>query len=378
MKRKRINICFIAVVLSVCLILLNIFTSKGTRYTVRFVDGNGVAVLNTRVISKSHNKIPSFIMAKKVRGYHVKKRLRVVVGMNQKITFKYIPNIRNVSKIVKKSKYIATSFQVIGHKVTKKGYQIDGGNDVLRIIYSNDGVNWKRLATNYPKVTVRDPDMIRIGNWWYIIGTERILLKTQDFRHWDRVSWNDGNTHFGAIWAPEFFRDAQGKVHIIISATFPKEGYFRVYVSDFDSSTGKITGNWVKVTGRKIDDETTGGIIDPHMQYLNGEYYLWCTKRTQTDLLLLKSKNYLSGFKDITLKMTPSNEYKGAMSFEAPETERINKNKVLLYFDQYREFKGEYMYYGVHVRTLNLQNFSLSKTQKLKSDFLVRHVGILQ
>lgn len=371
-KYWKKTLFFLLLLVTITIWFINIQSPKQT-IRVDYVDGNKTKIAVSKVLQRKHSLLPIVIVAKKFSGYSPNTKILFIFQNTQRVTFKYSPKHKDLVRFLNQKKYVATAFQVIDRK-TVNGTQMDSFDDRLRIIYSENGKNWRRLAANYPKRSIRDPSMIRVGKWWYMIATNGNFMKTSDFSHWVKLKWNNGTTKFGAIWAPSFFVDKEGNVHIICAATYPNEGYFQLFVSDFDMGKGEMVGNWRRVTGGYLNQNNNSGVIDPHVAVVDNKYYLWCVRRDDTDLLLFKSDDGFTDFSNIDVKLTPQKKTSDD-AYEAPAIILRKKKIVQLYYDQYRQEGTDFIYSGEHLRELNLENMSLSVFKRLKSDFLIRHMN---
>lgn len=275
---------------------------------------------------------------------------------------------------VNHAKYVGATFEVMNSK-PDRDWQADpkqwnGGIDRLRIITSNDGIKWHTVNTNYPNLTVRDPSIIKYKDVWYICYTNG-LLKTSDFQHWQQINWPLKKDTYSHQWAPEFFKDNDNKYHIVMSNELKTSQYdtaFQSYISDFNPETGSIKSDWHRVTGPDLPDN----MIDSHIDYHDGQYYLWFKDENRKELKLATSNNYQSGYKIKETKIQPNN----VLSYEGQFTLPRADNEVRLYIDVY--IKETAMYKGVHYidSSNNLQTWSDLKP--IQADFLVRHFSIWQ
>ncbi|PTM21421.1 hypothetical protein DA798_10215 [Lactobacillus sp. PFC-70] len=356
------------------ILIVNVL-SPSQNIKISYVDGNQTKITNSVVFKREHRLFPTIIRAPKISGYRTNKNVVFITSKMKQITFQYFPRKANPKQVLAGKKYVATAFQVMDKEVSG-GEQTDSYEDRMRIIYSNNGKEWHRLAVDYPNIMIRDPSMIHVGKWWYVIATNRVFLRTSDFKHWHKLNWYDGTTKFGAIWAPSFFKDKDGNAHIVCSATYPGQSNFQIFVSDFDTEKGSMVGNWRKVTGGYLDQLDNSGVIDPHITVINNKYYLWCVRRDDTDLLMLVSDNNFDAFTNRDVKLTPPKKTVND-AYEAPATSIFKENSVLLYYDQYRQNKSKFIYSGEHVRELELDGMQLSNSKPVSSDFLIRHMNFV-
>ena len=233
MKINKLKHKYLIILLSLVLIIsLTFLFIKWNNHTstvvIHYVDQNGTSVSYDKVkTSKTGLLLKLKPFNKNVPGYSKvaqQQSYLIFPFKYREYNFAYRPmHINKQIKQLHKSKYIASTFQPMS-VAPKNGKQSDpfnlarnyegqSGRDSLRIIYSQDGLKWKQLKTNYPKINVRDPSITKIGNYWYVIFTHG-LVRTKDFKHWKTLNWQY-TKKFKNEWAPEFFKDKTGKYHII-------------------------------------------------------------------------------------------------------------------------------------------------------------------
>ncbi|KRN30223.1 hypothetical protein QS460_09090 [Liquorilactobacillus mali] len=380
---KKIGIGILIVISAICIYLS---IAEKTTITVNFVDENGTKLL---VKPKKYYGVPYTLLSsgqleKKVPGYKPTKSFIFFHTKNQKITLKFTS--RNYKKEIdsfNKAKYVAATFQPMT-VTAKNGFQSDPyntartyngnktGKDSLRLIYSEDGINWKKLHVSYPRLNVRDPSIIKIDNYWYIVYTKGIV-RTKDFKQWEKIKWPHSKifvNHFE--WAPEFFKDAKGKYHIIMAGKSTTTGNFHLYVSDFNQKTGRILNNWQGITGNNLPNN----MIDGNLTYHNGKYVLFYKNEdvTTNKLTRATSDNYLGPYKSETLNVNLKG-YDGAEGLEAI----FSGNTTRLYVDTYKfNKKGQTIYNGIHYTKETGQGNTWTELKPIKAPFIVRHFGILK
>lgn len=310
--------------------------------TVHFVDQNGtlLKVKNKTYHSKPYLMLSRTKLEKAVPGYTPVKKFIFFQRTDQKITVKFKPaNLKREVNNFENAKFVAATFQPMTASV-HHGWQTDPyntartytgsktGKDSLRLIYSNDGIKWKKMNISYPRLDVRDPSIAKIRGYWYIVYTKG-LVRTSNFKKWKQVSWPHAKMfvqHYE--WAPEFFKDQTGHYHIIMAGNSVKTHRFQLYVSDFNEKTGRIKNNWRILKGINFP----GNMIDGNLTYYHGRYVLFYKNEdvAKNKLTVAVAKNYLGPYKAKTLNIDLS-QYTSAEGVEAV----FEKNKIRLYMDPY-------------------------------------------
>lgn len=376
----------IGIIIFIVGLFLYVNLSKKTTITVNFVDENGTKLLvnSVKYYGVPHTLLGSKQLEKKVPGYTPTKSFIFFNNKNRKITLKFkSKNYKKEFSDFNKAKYVAATFQPMT-VTAKNGFQSDPyntartyngkktGKDSLRLIYSNDGVKWKKLHVSYPRLNVRDPSIVKIHGYWYIVYTKG-LVRTKDFKHWEKIKWPHSKifvNHFE--WAPEFFKDAKGKYHIIMAGRSTTTGNFQLYVSDFNKENGHILNNWKSITGTNLPNN----MIDGNLTYHNGKYVLFYKNEdVETNKLTrATADNYLGPYKSETLNVDLKG-YDGSEGLEAI----LSGNTTRLYVDTYKFNKsGQTIYDGVHYTKEIGQKNTWTKLSPIKAPFIVRHFGILK
>ncbi|MCP0887601.1 hypothetical protein LB941_09685 [Ligilactobacillus sp. WILCCON 0076] len=354
--------------------------------TVHFVDKNGtlLKVKNITYYSKPYLLLNTKKLEKAVPGYQPVNKYIFFSRHSKQITVKF--KSKNFSQEVKNfnsAKYVAATFQPMTVS-SHNGFQSDPfntartyigtetGKDSLRLIYSNNGIKWKKMNISYPKLNIRDPSIAKINGYWYIVYTKG-LIRTKNFRHWEKIPWHHSSlfvNHFE--WAPEFFKDKNGKYHIIMAGNSVTTHSFQLYVSDFNEKTGHIKNNWKVITGKNLPTN----MIDGNLTYSHGKYILFYKNEdvTTNKLTIATSNNYLGPYKSTSLNVDLGS-YVSAEGLEA----LFYKNKIRLYVDPYKTNKaGESIYNGIHYTEAKIGSNSWSKLKAITAPFITRHFGILK
>lgn len=319
-----------------------------------------------------------------VPGYVPSEKFIFFKKPTQKLTIRF--KSEDFDQEVKKfenAKYVAATFQpmtVTAHN----GFQSDPyntsrsyngtktGKDSLRLIYSNNGKNWGKMNISYPRLNVRDPSIARINGYWYIVYTKG-LVRTKDFKKWEKISWPHSKmfaNHFE--WAPEFFKDKRDHYHIIMAGNSVLTHNFQLYVSDFNCKSGRIKNNWRVIKGHDFPSN----MIDGNLTYFHGKYVLFYKNEdvAKNKLTMAVSKNYLGPYTSQTLNVDLAS-YTSAEGLEA----LFLKNHIRLYVDPYIiNNRNQSQYNGVHYTERKYGKNNWSSLKAIKAPFIVRHFGILK
>lgn len=227
---------------------------------------------------------------------------------------------------------------------------------------SNDGIHWK-LIDEFPQIGgLRDGNLAKYNNYYWITGTSG-LYRTTDFKRFQSfdcsVIFNKQN--YKNIWAPEFFTDLAGNWHMVWGAVSDSR---HIYVADFDPDSGAITNAWQPV------DEDHG--MDPHIWTIGSKYYL-----SIDAYWLYDSDSYLGPFKLINNNI-PHNGDGSHDWYEAGET-LIDGDTIFFYMDYINhEVSGVDDSGHMVVRTAKTNDLSnWSGEQRVIADINMRHGSFL-
>ncbi|KAI0013539.1 glycoside hydrolase family 43 protein [Xylariaceae sp. FL0662B] len=161
-----------------------------------------------------------------------------------------------------KAPYIFATF-------TSKNEQKKNEESWLHIYTSENGINFGEYAMNAYKPAhglIRDPSIIKDGDTYYVVhttgwsGSTFAVIKSKDLKKWETVSTVDTKVKdVKKVWAPEWFRDADGKVYVIVSIKTKKED-FAPYIYTVQGSLGSFND------GEKLNVHNYGnGVGQPHI-----------------------------------------------------------------------------------------------------------------
>ncbi|WP_235074331.1 beta-galactosidase [Asticcacaulis sp. AC466] len=209
--------------------------------------------------------------------------------------------------------------------------------DRLSLFSSYDGVTFTSLANETyqpPADLLRDPSIIRQPDGTYYIayttnwnGQTFGIARSTDLKTWQHVT--DVTVPLAGltnVWAPEWFRDADGSVHIVVSlSTGGTKGPFAAYaLTATDASLARF-GAPVRMEGLQDNH------IDTFVVQTGGKYSAF-TKNETTKDIELATADRLTGPWTITRK----GDWAGWGSWiEGPAVVKLKSGAWRIYFDDY-------------------------------------------
>ncbi len=192
-----------------------------------------------------------------------------------------------------------------------------------------------------PSGLIRDPSVIRhTDGYYYIVYTTGWTGNTIGFaRSADYTTWTflrnvtvglNGST--GSTWAPEWFRDSDGSVHVVFSAsTTGTAGQFRPYRI---TATSADLSTWTSPVALGIP----ANYIDSFIVKIGGTYHNFL-KNESTKYIEHATATSLSG----PWRFVGTGNWAGwGSGLEGPALVRLPDNRWRIYFDQYGA--GRYYY----------------------------------
>lgn len=180
----------------------------------------------------------------------------------------------------------------------------------LMLMQSPDGVDWRYRPVTYAPPdghAVRDPTIAKIGGRYWIAHTSNFGVGTSTsfdvaastdgltFKHVASVDLTSVvGTSDPAVWAPEWFVDSDGSVHVFVCASTTKSlaAGFRIYhVRPLDPYFVTWTAP-VEVTGAGLPNN----MLDPQMVKVGTTYHLWYKNENLARIEYASSASLTSGF----------------------------------------------------------------------------------
>lgn len=234
--------------------------------------------------------------------------------------------------------------------------------------YSDNLVSWETISRLKQLNGLRDGYMIKIEDRYYIIGTGALYV-TADFYSFEKLDYLKDDKNYKNVWAPEIFKDTNGKYHIVYCAGDAEAGILNDYIADFDPQTNKITNESQAITfvDGAIDNSYR---IDPDICLIDGVYYL-----TIGGNYIFSSNNYLGPYQKFPVNFAPtpqkySNHSSGIAGWIEGPNMFIDGNSVRLFADQ---TEGN----GLVFRSSTIDDmFNWADTEKTRATFKMRHGSI--
>ncbi|MCG8923003.1 glycoside hydrolase family 43 protein [Lentzea sp. CC55] len=221
-----------------------------------------------------------------------------------------------------------------------------------------------------PSGLIRDPSVIRhTDGYYYIVYTTNWTGDTIGFaRSADYVTWTflrnvrvglNGST--GSTWAPEWFKDPDGSVHVVFSAsTAGTAGQFRPY--RITATNGDLSA-WSSPVALGIP----ANYIDSFLVKVGGTYHNFLKNET-TKYIEHATATSLNG----PWTFVGTGNWAGwGSGLEGPALVRLPDGRWRIYFDQY----GQRRYF--HADSTNLTSFG-AKVELTGLSGVARHFTVLR
>ena len=268
----------------------------------------------------------------------------------------------SVLEAIEQHRYIYFGFE--SHPTEKEPWQA-----TPIMAYSDNLVSWETISRFKELNGLRDGFLIKIEDRYYIIGTGGFYVTT-DFYNFEKVDYLNGNPSYKQLWAPEIFKDTDGKYHIVYCAGDAEAGILNDYIADFDPQTNKITNEnqTISFVDGAIDNSYR---IDPDISLINGVYYL-----TIGGNYIFSSNNYLGPYQKFPVNFAPtpqkySNHTSGIAGWLEGPNMFVDGNSIRLFADQ---TEGN----GLVFRSATDDDmFNWTDTEKTRAAFKMRHGSIL-
>lgn len=254
-------------------------------------------------------------------------------------------------------RYIYFGFQ--SHPTDKNPWQ---ATPIMAV--SDNLVQWNAVSTFKDIEGLRDGFVKKIGDYYYIIGTDA-FYKTTDFMSFEPLPFLD-TSKYKNLWAPEIFKDTQGEYHIVYCAGDAEKGILDVYLADFDPKTDTINnqGQEVSFIDSAIDNSYK---IDPDICLIDGVYYL-----TIGGNYVLSSNNYLGPYQGFPTNFSATPQKFGMR--DSGISGWVEGPNMFVDGDSVRLFSDQTDGNGLIFRSATKNDmFNWSNTENTHSSFKMRH-----
>ncbi len=213
--------------------------------------------------------------------------------------------------------------------------------NTLSVFTGPDGKNFTSLASEVftpPGGLLRDPSIIQASDGYYYIayttgwsGTTFGIARSKDLRSWQHqhditLALPAGAKPITNVWAPEWFRDRAGKIHIVLSlSSSGTKGPFAAYLVSAVDDSLKAFGAPQLMAGLENNFIDTFPVID-------GDQYRVFTKNETTKVIETATAKSLTG--PWTFEKT--GDWAGWGNWvEGPAMVQLPKGGWRIYFDDY-------------------------------------------
>jgi hypothetical protein len=187
------------------------------------------------------------------------------------------------------------------------------------------------------------------GAWWvaftnppinnpYAGSTTSIgLVTSTDLVNWTQFPNIDVTAITGVqfVWAPEWFIDDDGSIHLIFCASSNGDHVNGFNIYEIHPTTGtNVSGSWtspVQITGSGFPSS----LLDPTIVKISGTYYLWFKNNLAQMLGYATSTSLTSGY---TTVQDGSTNWAGfGFPIEGPSLVKTDSGNWRIYFDKYTD-----------------------------------------
>lgn len=184
---------------------------------------------------------------------------------------------------------------------------------------SYDGVAWEFIAYLNDLGNLRDGNITKINDDYYLLGTLD-LYKTSNFIDFEKINIDLlRNDDYTDVWAPELFKDLNGQYHIVYSAK--KNETLGIYMAEFDPEGNVLSKPFTKLA---IDPS---GHIDPTINVVNNTYYMQLASSQKLQIFSAKKLT------DTWSRVSANPRVGTASWYEAPQW-LVKDDQVMMFQDR--------------------------------------------
>lgn len=186
---------------------------------INSVDENGTALVASKKVIAPVNTV-RHIKATKIPGYTPESKVInasfSMTGNSYNVV--YQPKKDDSFQHLVNAKYIGVSSQDVTTNSSKNIQAVPFGNTMnrLRVVYGENGHNWKTLNVNYPNLEIQDPTITKFGQYWFIAYTGGVI-RTADFMSWQSFQQST-ETRYGQLESPSLIHYPKNKLTMIFTA----------------------------------------------------------------------------------------------------------------------------------------------------------------
>ncbi len=216
---------------------------------------------------------------------------------------------------------------------------------------SNDGKKWSYLSQQplYTPAsgTLRDPSLMVIDPnafyspqpttaYWLCHTNEGSplgfdVISSPDLEAWTLVHHVDCTSIASLVhvWAPEWFIDSDGSVHVFVACSNSGTTAFQIYETHPTNAAMTTWSNPVLVTGTSLPTD----IIDPFLVKAGSTYEIWCKDDSTKYIIVLTSTSLTSGY-----IVAHSGDWASwGSALEGPSLLQVDSSTWRIYFDKYTQ-----------------------------------------
>lgn len=234
----------------------------------------------------------------------------------------------------------------------------------LFLLASNNGVDFQLIPSSYTPTAghvVRDPSIVRIGSTLWLAHTNESFAPGHTF---DIAKSEDGGATWSFVtevecssivgdnddsntWAPEWFVDVDGSVHVIVSlkGTSSTQGFslYEVHPTNAGFTTWSAPDELLNVSGSQV----AFNIIDAFIVKRGSTYFLWYKASNDGTIQYASSAALLTGYTVQTsgnwAGFAAADPDNGITKKEGPALIALPDGTWLIYLDN----EGRNMFYSI-------------------------------
>jgi hypothetical protein len=251
-------------------------------------------------------------------------------------------------------------------------------NQLIYLLHSPDGKRWNYLRHKNILTpgsgNQRDPSIMYYNDIWYIAHTNAAntywtLLSSTDLVNWTSVAnvSMTAITSLNLVWAPEFFIDTDGTVHVFTTcSTGGSTTNFQIYEQHATADDLSTWSTPVIITGTSL----RANMIDAFVVKVGSTYNIFYKDDTTKYIEYISSTSLTSGY-----TITGATNWAGwGSGYEAPSLVKIDTNTWRIYFNQNSGLNSVEIYYSESTNSWA----TWSSKVATKHPFIPAHITVLR